>query len=442
MSYDKSFLTSYARAVSVVFLLIVVSVSPGSAQDPSGRPNPKGKKPPTKKTPPSKSEPQPLTVTLTVMTDPPASQVFVNGQAHGITNDDGKLQIEKLPLAHYSIEVRKEGYKARLQGFQAGLDSPTLVFKLEVDIDPYLKEFDSLMAAGKLAGPETPNALELIGKLTKQYGDRAEVVRLRGVLAARLAEAAAPVIAKTVPDSRALSRDELVRGLDGLINSLALRPDDNRTKAETAYLRGVLALRDGQGSGGAGDAGQGGGEGQAKNTATSARTEFESALKFEDSFAPARYHLGLLLIASGDHAGAETNLVRVTQAEPRWPSGHTALGAAYYGGAKFKEAIEEYRRAIAIDPKYAAAYAGLGLARWSKGEKDGVKDIERAAQMDPSIAVPHLNLGIVLSQSKSKKDLARADEELKKAIQLNGNNLEFPNRVAEQLLTDLQKKKK
>jgi len=31
---------------------------------------------------------------------------------------------------------------------------------------------------------------------------------------------------------------------------------------------------------------------------------------------------------------------------------------------------------------------------------------------------------------------------LKKAIQQNGNNLEFPNRIAEQLLADVQKRKK
>jgi Tfp pilus assembly protein PilF len=245
-----------------------------------------------------------------------------------------------------------------------------------------------------------------------------------------------------VSDSRGVGRDEIVRALDGLINSLALKNDDNRVQAEAAYLRGVLAVRDGQASGGAGDAGQVGAEGQAKSAWANARTEFESALKFDEAFTPARYQLGLVQLSSGDLASAEINLVKVTQTEPRWAGALTALGTTYYGGGKFKEAIEAYRRAIAIDPKYATAYAGLGLARHAKGEKDGVKDIERAAQIDPSSALPHLNLGIVLSQSKSKKDLARAEDELKKAIQQNGNNLEFPNRIAEQLLAEVQKRKK
>ena len=149
MSYGRSFVPRFVGAVSLLLLLTLLCVTAGYAQDPSGRPNPKGKKA-TKKAP--KGEPQPLTVTLTVLTDPPASEVFLNGQSRGATNEEGKIQIDKLPLAHYSIEVRKVGYRSLARGFQAGSDSPTLVFKLEADLEPRLKEFDSLMAAGKLVG--------------------------------------------------------------------------------------------------------------------------------------------------------------------------------------------------------------------------------------------------------------------------------------------------
>lgn len=440
MSYNRSFIQSVVRALSLVVLLAFVLVSSGYGQDPSGRPkdtNPKGKKPP-KKTSSKGESPQALTVTLTVLTDPVGSDVLLDGKSRGVSNDEGKIQIDKLPLAHYSVEVRKEGYKPLLRGFQAGLDSPTLVFKLDVDLDPSLKEFDGLVAAGKLAGAETPNALELLGKLTKQYGERPEVVRLRGVLAGKLVESATPTVNKTIPDSRGVSRDEVVRALDALINAVALKSDDNHAQAQAAYLRGLLALRDGQG----GSAEGGSGDGQPKNGGANARAEFESALKFDEAFVAARYQLGILLLASSDLAGAETNLLRVTQAEPRWASAQTALGSVYYGGGKFKEAIEAYRRAIAIDPKYAAAHAGLGLARFAKGEKEGVKDIERAAQLDPASALPHLNLGIVYSQSKSKKDWPRAEAEFKKAIQMNPQNLEFQNSAAERLLGDVQKRKK
>jgi Tfp pilus assembly protein PilF len=77
-----------------------------------------------------------------------------------------------------------------------------------------------------------------------------------------------------------------------------------------------------------------------------------------------------------------------------------------------------------------------------KGEKDGSKDIERAMKLNPGSALPHLNLAIVYSQSKNKKDWSRAEDEFKKAISMNAQNLEFQNSSAERLLAEVQKRKK
>jgi len=119
------------------------------------------------------------------------------------------------------------------------------------------------------------------------------------------------------------------------------------------------------------------------------------------------------------------------------------LGDVYYAGGKRKEAIVEYQKAIKQDPASARAYAGLGLARSSAGEsKDGLKDIERAVQLDPSSGLPHLNLGIVYSESKKKKDRDKAVDELNEAIKRNHDNLEFQNKVAERLISELRDRDK
>src|SRR5712691_12138710 len=128
-----------ARIVGVCLVLTSVLAAPALAQDPSGRPLPgKGKRPP-KKAPP-KADPLPVTVTLTLMTDPPGSSVYINGLARGVSNSEGKVVLEKLPVGRYSVEVRKEGYRPMLRGFEAGSDSPTLLFKLDVDFDVYSRE--------------------------------------------------------------------------------------------------------------------------------------------------------------------------------------------------------------------------------------------------------------------------------------------------------------
>jgi Tfp pilus assembly protein PilF len=443
MLFNRSLLASFARNSSLAVLLVLALTASGLAQDPTGRPDPKAKKPVKK--PAVKTEPVPITVTLTILTTPPGSTVLVNGEERGVTNGDGKIQFEKLPLGHYSVEVRKVGYNPMLRGFEAGTESPTLVFKLEPNLDDYIREFNGLVSSGKLVGPASPNAFELLEKLAVTYGDRAEITTLKSVLSAKLAETITPVITQTATSWRTVALDQLVRAQDAATNALALKKDDVRIQAQAAYLRGAIALRAFQTAGAAPAKADNGGQGDAGGSVSgpaTARGEFENALKLDDSLAAARYQLGIVLLASSDAAGAEAALVKVTQQEPRWASAYIALGHAYYGGAKFKEAIDAYQKAIAIEPNNAAAVAGLGLARVMKGEKDGVKDIERATKIDPNNALPHLNLAIYYSQSKSKKDWSKAEDEFKKAIQLNSQNLEFQNSAAERMLADVQKRKK
>jgi tetratricopeptide (TPR) repeat protein len=438
MLFDKPSIQLAVATITLAVLLPAVTLG----QDPSGRPtDSKNKKPPTKKP----SGPQPMTIMLTVLTEP-GSEVYLNGEPRGVTNSEGKAQFDKLVLGHYSVEVRKEGYRPALRGFEAGTEAPTIVFKLEPNLDDAVKEFNSLVSAGKLVGPETPNAFELVEKLATKYPERPEIAPLKNALSTKLLEPVTPVITQTAVSYRKVTREQMVKALDAVTNALALKKDDTRIQAEAAYLRGVVALREWQVAGAAAQAkSEGGGQTDSGGSAagpTAARAEFENALKLDDSFAAARYQLGVVLLASADAAGAEAALVKAVQQEPQWASVHTALGSAFVAEGKFADAISYYQRALSLDPASVAAMAGLGLARVMKGEKDGAKDIERSIKLDPSSALPHLNLAIVYSQSKNKKDWPRAEDEFKKAISMNAENVEFQNSTAERLLADLQKRKK
>jgi Flp pilus assembly protein TadD len=444
MMCNRTVLATLAQKTTLSCLLVLAMTATGFAQDPTGRPDPK-KKPPVNKKTSVKTDPGPITVTLTVLTTPPESTVIVNGEERGVTNNEGKIQFEKLPLGQYSIEVRKDGYNSVLKGFAAGTESPTVVFKLEPKLDEFIREFNGLVASGKLAGPTSPNAFELLEKLSVTYGDRAEVTTLKSVLAAKLSESITPVITQTVTNWKTTSRQNMVSALDASTNSLAFKKDDVRVQAQAAYLRGAIALRDWQAAGASPAKADNGGQGDAGGSVggpAAARTEFENALKLDETMVAARYQLGVVLLASGDSAGAEAALVTVTQQEPRWAPAHIALGQAYYGGGKFNQAMDAYRKASEIEPNNAAPVAGLGLARIMKGEKNGLKDIERAVKLDPNSALPHLNLAIYYSQSTNKRDWPKAEEEFKKAIQLNTQNLEFQNSAAERMLAEVQKRKR
>ncbi|HEU4391255.1 MAG TPA: tetratricopeptide repeat protein, partial [Blastocatellia bacterium] len=279
------------------------------------------------------------------------------------------------------------------------------------------------------------------------FPERPEVLRMRNMLADKLKSRVEPVLTRSVHTWRAVTRDELVQACEDSAALAIVTPGDKYSEAGAIYFKAVTAYRDWQvGS-------RGGASGSADKTSisageehpnglTSVRAELEKALSRVDSWAPAWYQLGVVLLAMGETGPAESAFVRTTAIEPRWGIGHSGLGEAYYAGKKYKEAIASFQRANELETK-PRSVAGLGLARFAKGETaQGIKDVQQAAAMDATSGLAHYYLGIIYSGSKKDKERLKAEEELKKAIELNAQNLEFQNRSAEQLLTELQSKKK
>src|SRR5262245_16336155 len=123
-----------SRSTLLALSLTVLSCAVAMAQNPTGRPDPNKPKQPANK-------PTAVTVTLTIITDPPESRVFVNGEERGTTDSEGKLQLSKLALGHYDIEVRKAGYASATRGFEAGPEEPTVVLKLTATLESDVKEY-------------------------------------------------------------------------------------------------------------------------------------------------------------------------------------------------------------------------------------------------------------------------------------------------------------
>jgi tetratricopeptide (TPR) repeat protein len=97
--------------------------------------------------------------------------------------------------------------------------------------------------------------------------------------------------------------------------------------------------------------------------------------------------------------------------------------------ASTRKAIDHFERAIAIDPNYAAAYAGLGDAYrllgapgWEVEKPEGLlkkaRDAgARALALDPSSSEAHAVMAVV--HFTYDWDLAAAEREIKEAIRLN-----------------------
>jgi tetratricopeptide (TPR) repeat protein len=425
------------KVCSIAFLFLVLQI-PAMGQDPSGRPAPKPRRQPAprEKEKPRPS-PQPVTITLTVITDPPGCDVYINGQRRATTDASGRAQFSGLPLGRYTVAVAKEDYATESREFEAGPDPPTLVFKLTPDLSRVVKEFESLINAGNLLGPSSPNAYELLERTASKFPDRPEVEQMRANLLEQLLKSVKPIINRTANQWRVVTKQEIILALNAATAAATIKADDPRAGSRAAYLRGVLALRDwmtaetptGDESGG---------------NLHVALAELQKATKLDDSWAAAWYQLGRAHLLFGDMAAAQSAFAKAAQLDPAWAAPQAALGEVYYNLGRNKEAIPAYQKAIQIDPKYAPAYAGLGLARASSSGKpsDGLKDIQRAIEIDPTSALPHFYLGIAYSKSKNSKDWSRAEEALKKAISMNPQNLEFQNQIAQQLLATLESRRR
>jgi tetratricopeptide (TPR) repeat protein len=73
------------------------------------------------------------------------------------------------------------------------------------------------------------------------------------------------------------------------------------------------------------------------------------------------------------------------------------LGSALQSEGRIDDAIERYRRAVAIKPDYAPAYSNLGSALLAKGDAAGaISAYQQALSIDPDFSDAHFNLGNAL----------------------------------------------
>ena len=131
-----------------------------------------------------------------------------------------------------------------------------------------------------------------------------------------------------------------------------------------------------------------------------------------------RFQYGLLLTAADAPAAAVIRLDEALKTFPNSPRLWLARGIAQIKDNKSSEAAQSINRAIALDAKFAQAYAYLGLAETQLGDYDeAVRAYEKALAADGNLGVVHQLIADVLLE-KTDSDKTRIEAELKQAIAL------------------------
>ena len=102
---------------------------------------------------------------------------------------------------------------------------------------------------------------------------------------------------------------------------------------------------------------------------------------------------------------------------------HHSRGYALRKEGNFSGAVEEYSKAIAIDPGYFKAFFNRGFALDKLGKlQEAAEDYSSALAIEPDNAYAYYNRGITLDRSC---ELARAHEDFSRAIELLPDNSDF-----------------
>ena len=102
---------------------------------------------------------------------------------------------------------------------------------------------------------------------------------------------------------------------------------------------------------------------------------------------------GLTKHLNGDYPGAIDSLSESLDLNPLSFTYHIR-GLAYISISKYDDAIEDYDRAIAIDPDYVVAYSNRSVAKSHKGDYDGaIADCSNAVAIDPNYSAAYNNRG-------------------------------------------------
>jgi tetratricopeptide (TPR) repeat protein len=117
------------------------------------------------------------------------------------------------------------------------------------------------------------------------------------------------------------------------------------------------------------------------------------------------------LTRSGKQFRAAKSYKKSTASKPELT--HTNQGTTYSKKGKYKEAIQEYDKAIEINPSYAIAYYNRSVAYTKTGQYDrAINDCNTVLQLDPKHANSYYTRGVSYwhlgSQNQAVKDLQAA----------------------------------
>ncbi len=117
------------------------------------------------------------------------------------------------------------------------------------------------------------------------------------------------------------------------------------------------------------------------------------------------------------YSGAIEDYDKALEINPEYTDAYNHRGNAKKEQGNYSGAIEDYDKALEIDPKYVAAYNNRGLAKAEQGNYSGaIEDYDKALEIDPKYVAAYNNRGLAKAE---QGNYSGAIEDYDKALEID-----------------------
>jgi len=135
--------------------------------------------------------------------------------------------------------------------------------------------------------------------------------------------------------------------------------------------------------------------------------------------AAAYFARGRTLYEQGEYDQAIEQFTKAIQIDPKDAQAHYQRGLSFVAQNEYEDAIVDYNNALQLNPKFHLAYYHRGIAHQLLGQHDkAIADYTRTLKLEPRMAVAYRHRGQAL---QAKGDSARAQADFEEAARLDPN---------------------
>jgi tetratricopeptide (TPR) repeat protein len=132
---------------------------------------------------------------------------------------------------------------------------------------------------------------------------------------------------------------------------------------------------------------------------------------------------------------AESRFLEAVKHESKFVQAHFNLAILYRDSGRTEQALREFRACVDQDPQFYYAYLAMGQLQYGLGDMEGaVANLGRALELAPTQKELRVLYGNALMQSHQEGAPARAEEEFRAAVSIDGAYVDAVYNLAVSLL--------